>query len=393
MKILSLASEKGKLVPIKELYDHCDFFKKLEEWGHSFISKPTADPYYIFLRISHGNPWAQDTTPESQILFDQIRKDLQSKHAVLVILNVESFGVIKSVLNGNSCPPLWVQYNASFFDIPASNIIYSDAGFSIEQGMKSKGIKAIWLDWFQNYIIPDPFISSSARQSILDKSPRSKKFIYFGGTSANRPHRLEFITKAIAQCGFKENAYYSNAPGSYYDSSKNALVNVPGKVLDLPEIDDKRRRISNLIGKTLFPAFHADSYVNIIANSYFSYDPGRLELNEKVHKPMHCMQPFINLGEVGTLKALKSLGYKTFDKWFDESYDQLIDEQERMEAVLSEVTRIGNMSNDELNDMLVDMLPVLEHNCALVTERYYSDQGFRDFVAKLEAYRNLIISG
>ena len=64
-----------------------------------------------------------------------------------------------------------------------------------------------------------------------------------------------------------------------------------------------------------------------------------------------------------------------------------------MEAVLAEVTRISNMSDSELSDMLIDMLPTLEHNARLVTERYYSDQGFHDFVAKIEAYRNLIISG
>ena len=161
----------------------------------------------------------------------------------------------------------------------------------------------------------------------------------------------------------------------------------------MPHLDHPTKKMPNIHSKTIVPEFHAESYVNIIANTHFSYDPGRMELNEKVYKPMHCLQPFINVGEVGTLKALRELGYQTFGQWFNESYDSIIDDEERMEAILLEVTRIGQMSKIELNDMLVDMLPVLEHNCALVTDRYYQDSGFHNFVAKLESYRNLIISG
>ena len=391
MNILSLCTENGRITPNHQFHDHCELFSRLEEWGHNFLNEPSAEPYYVFVRVDHGNFWERDTSPEGKALTARIKKDVLSKHAIVAIIEVDSFGVKPDARIPQTTG--WVKNFAKFFNITVGDIIYVDAGYNIEHGMRRYGIKAFWLDWFQNYIIPDPYLTASMRQSIIDKHPRSKKFLYFGGTSRLRDHRLEFLEKAADRCNFRDIAHYSNAPGSYYDRNKNKLVRVPAKVLDLPEINHPGRQISNAIGKTIYHAFHADSYVNVVANSYFTFDPGRVELNEKLHKPMHCLQPFINLGEFGTLKALQELGYKTFGHWFDESYDTMLDEEERMEAVLAEVTRISNMSDSELSDMLIDMLPTLEHNARLVTERYYSDQGFHDFVAKIEAYRNLIISG
>lgn len=392
MKIFAITYKDGKIACTYKIHDHCDLFRRLEQWGHTFITQPDSDPYYIF--FLHGTRWSTvDQSPEACQLLDQFKKDLQSKHATLVILSMESCGILKTANNGFGNPTQWVKNSSDFFDIPVGDIIYSDTGFRIEHALKAKGIKAFWFDWFQNYITPDPLVSDAARRSIIDRTQRSKKFLYFGGVSLHRSHRLEFLTRVDEQCQFRSISYYSNAPGSFYDCRANQVVYVPGKVLDLPEINQLNARITNNTGKTLYHEFHLDSYINVVANSYFAFNPGRLELNEKLYKPMLCMQPFINLGEVGTLQALRSLGYKTFDRWFDEKYDTLGDEQERMEAVLAEVTRLSQMSNSELNDMLVDMLPVLEHNYNLVSERYHTDQGFHDFVSRLEEYRNLIISG
>lgn len=388
MNILSLCLVGGKLTT--EYFNpatECELFNRLEEWGHNLKYTPSTEPYYVVIHLNHGNFWRRDTSPEGQSLINRLIVDIQSKHATLVIFGLDSYGMNKE--NGLS----WVKHSAEFFNIPVGDIIYADAGYHIEIGMKRHGIKAIWVDWFQNLMKPDTDITDTARQLIIDRRPRSKKFVYFGGISWHRSHRLEFLTKAIKRCNFNEIAYYSNAPGSYYDYETNSKIHVPAKVLDLPELNHPKRRIVNRVAAAITPEFHNDSYVNVIANSYFSYDPGRLELNEKMYKPMYCLQPFINVGEVGTLKALRELGYQTFGQWFNESYDSLMDDEQRMEAVVSEVNRIGQMSDSALNDMLVDMLPVLEHNCALVTERYYSDQGFHDFVAKLESHRNLIISG
>ena len=63
--------------------------------------------------------------------------------------------------------------------------------------------------------------------------------------------------------------------------------------------------------------------------------------------------------------AVKSLGYKTFNKWIDESYDDTLDDVARMNKIVHEVEKLNNLSYSDLSAMLKDMLPVLTHNIEL----------------------------
>ena len=55
-------------------------------------------------------------------------------------------------------------------------------------------------------------------------------------------------------------------------------------------------------------------------------DKGTIFISEKTWKPIMVGHPFIMVGNKNNLKFLKDLGYKTFDKWIDESYDDIEDE-------------------------------------------------------------------
>ena len=46
------------------------------------------------------------------------------------------------------------------------------------------------------------------------------------------------------------------------------------------------------------------------------------------------LQPFMVLGNRGTLKRLKQYGYRTFDQIWDESYDDLPTWQQRADAIV-----------------------------------------------------------
>ena len=51
-------------------------------------------------------------------------------------------------------------------------------------------------------------------------------------------------------------------------------------------------------------------------------------------KAIDYCKPFVINGDKGTLKYLHSIGFKTFDKWWDESYDEIKDGWERFDAIL-----------------------------------------------------------
>jgi len=85
-------------------------------------------------------------------------------------------------------------------------------------------------------------------------------------------------------------------------------------------------------------------------------------LSEKIFKPLACKHPFVVLGVDKTLSYLKQYGYKTFDKWINESYDNEPDDDKRMEMCVAEIERLTNLSDDEWCRMIEEMIPTLQHN-------------------------------
>jgi hypothetical protein len=59
----------------------------------------------------------------------------------------------------------------------------------------------------------------------------------------------------------------------------------------------------------------------------------RLHLTEKTFKPICLRMPFIIVGTAGSLKYLRSYGFQTFNHLWDESYDDEINDIQRIEKV------------------------------------------------------------
>ena len=82
------------------------------------------------------------------------------------------------------------------------------------------------------------------------------------------------------------------------------------------------------------------------------FDTPKTHLTEKVFKPIVMKQPFIVVGPPNSLEYLKSYGFKTFDSYWDESYDTIEDPQERMNAIMQVVDKISNMGEREYSTMI-----------------------------------------
>jgi hypothetical protein len=101
------------------------------------------------------------------------------------------------------------------------------------------------------------------------------------------------------------------------------------------------------------------TWVSLITeSSYFDYEHS-VFISEKTFKPIACMQPFIIVGSKHTLKYLRKLGYRTFDGYIDESYDDLED-QERFLAVISALEKIRQI--EDKVSWIESMREILEHN-------------------------------
>ena len=88
-------------------------------------------------------------------------------------------------------------------------------------------------------------------------------------------------------------------------------------------------------------AHYTQSYCNIVLETHFDADQsGGAFLTEKTFKPIKHGQPFVIVGAPGSLAALRSLGYRTFDHVIDNSYDLEINNTQRWIKIKSAINQI-----------------------------------------------------
>jgi len=109
------------------------------------------------------------------------------------------------------------------------------------------------------------------------------------------------------------------------------------------------------------------SFLHVVSETVF-FDE-KLHLTEKIFKPIVSQRPFILLGAYKNLEYLKSYGFRTFDKWIDESYDNEPDNEKRLLMACDEIEKIAILPEKEIETMYWDMQQVIEHNyCHFYTE-------------------------
>lgn len=91
-------------------------------------------------------------------------------------------------------------------------------------------------------------------------------------------------------------------------------------------------------------------------------DNGRIFLTEKTFRPIAAKMPYIICGQYGCLNQLRLLGYKTYNKFWDESYDDEIEPEKRIEKIVNIVVKLSNMSNTDFNKLLKSTGEITQYN-------------------------------
>jgi len=125
------------------------------------------------------------------------------------------------------------------------------------------------------------------------------------------------------------------------------------------KIDD-----SNFSGK-LPRNLYLDSYINIVSETNFINMQNGYDISfvtEKTFNAIANNQMFIIVGHAGSLDLLKSLGYKTFDSVIDESYDTIVNNGDRLEAVTCEIVRFLSRPHKDIQDDYAKVQDIVMHN-------------------------------
>ena len=72
--------------------------------------------------------------------------------------------------------------------------------------------------------------------------------------------------------------------------------------------------------------------------------------------------PFVLATAPNSLQYLKQLGYNTFHPYIDESYDEIVDDGDRMIAIVNEVKRLCEMSKEEYKVWRLAVSKICEKN-------------------------------
>jgi len=156
----------------------------------------------------------------------------------------------------------------------------------------------------------------------------------------------------------KHNSYYLD---TVTDFCPTEFENISRLILDNPgPLPDHPGRKPTMDQNLDVFKYYNDFFVDMVAETYtdgLTFFP-----TEKTFRPIYALTPFIVFGPQSFLNTLKSdYGFKTFDRWWDESYDNF-QNYERVQEIYKVIDYIDNMSDSDLLSMYQDMTEVLEFN-------------------------------
>jgi hypothetical protein len=99
------------------------------------------------------------------------------------------------------------------------------------------------------------------------------------------------------------------------------------------------------------------AFINIVTETVTS----TRFLSEKIWKPIIGKRPFLLVGPPDSLSHLHELGFRTFDQYWDEAYQECHDEIQ-IEGIHDILTDLSMTRPELLKEMYADMQDILEHN-------------------------------
>ena len=179
----------------------------------------------------------------------------------------------------------------------------------------------------------------------ISKKKHEKKFLCLNRVT--RKHRVDFMS-AMKN---KNLLNYFNASILNFNFDLNEKDNIKLTY----DTDDKNTNWWFSIDEK----FSYENTIWIVTESVFNDDTDLCFLTEKTFKPILLKMPFIIIGQPYSLKKLKNLGYKTFSHVFDESYDEIIEPDKRMNKIIE---LVSNLAKQDLRFLDFATKGILEYN-------------------------------
>jgi hypothetical protein len=239
-------------------------------------------------------------------------------------------------------------------NLPVNSIYYVSGNLLCKQIVEEKklGYQGRPIQYFEPW-------NKYNENTIIDFKPVNEKNLYLTYNRNPRHHRVQLILNLLK-----------------YNIFDRGLISLSELVYKTPE-DANVEHVDFLKNNAPFVISEGcDLFFNMCCNitkedyekTFISMvtetlvDEGTLFISEKIWKPIMVGHPFIVYGNLGTLKFLKSMGYRTFDKWINEEYDNEPDSGKRCNMITEELVKLSIKTVEELKLIRSEMNEVCDYN-------------------------------
>lgn len=186
-------------------------------------------------------------------------------------------------------------------------------------------------------------------------------------------HRIAF-TILLENENLLDDSIYSFGKLSNYNFTKavqdyNLTKNI-NRFDFFKSLENKSSDYSNIIEENpaaeINISHYEKTFLSIVSETIIDKDV--CFFSEKIYKPLCVGHPFILIGSPYQLEYLRKLNYRTFNDFWDESYDTELDPSVRLRKIILILKQIKKMTKFELEDMRKEMESILIHNQYVVRQ-------------------------
>jgi hypothetical protein len=133
-----------------------------------------------------------------------------------------------------------------------------------------------------------------------------------------------------------------------------------------------------------------DTYMTVISEAHCGDSDQTMFLSEKTFKVIAVNHPFMIMGNKDSMAMMKSMGYKTFDGFIDESYDTL-PTHERLQCIIESIRKVDNI-NDKF-EWFKSMEDVIKFNYdTLIGKLFKLPDAMVKFIKHVEKTSNYVFT-
>lgn len=225
----------------------------------------------------------------------------------------------------------------------------------------------IALDWFRyaKYI------------DIKPAAAQTQFLIYNRAWAGSREYRIKFVellqkNNLLDHCNTAFNAVDPDSGVHYTDHMfKNADLQ-PETIQDICTTNTPSWGSADFCIED-----YANTRLEIVLETLF--DDTRIQLTEKILRPIACGRPFILASTPGSLQYLRDYGFKTFSDVIDERYDTEPDPVARLNLIINEMKKIVSWTSEQQKTNQEKIKEITEYN----KKHFFSDEFFDSVINEL----------